>query len=409
MRASLLHRAGVLGALTAFAVGASADANAQSSRPQFHWPWERPSYRSAPSQRPAASPRRTPRQEDEPSTQATESYRSSTSTPSTETDRSSQSTPSTDSYRSSPGTTETYRSMPTSAPAQAQALPLRPAAQAQPAVRPQPAAQPVAALSPRTVQGVQNDAQYVQLATACMNEKKSLAADKVVQSCDAVIDDTIRNLANAYYFRGSATLSQRDFDGAIASYTQAIKLDPTQSEFLTGRASAYEAKKDFDRAMADYNQAIKVDPKSAHAYNNRGAAYQRKGDYARAAADYGEVTRLQPNNLDAWSARCWVRAVSPGQTQQALNDCNQALKIKQESPDVLDTRGFIHLKLGQSDNAIKDFDAALRYDPKLAGSLYGRGLAKIKKGERDAGNDDIAAAKAIKSDIAEEFSRYGVR
>ena len=155
-------------------------------------------------------------------------------------------------------------------------------------------------------------------------------------------------------------------------------------------------------------EAIKVNPNSAYAYNSRGAAYQRKGDFARAAADYGAVTRLQPNNIDAWSARCWVRAVSPGQTQQALSDCNQALKIKPDAADVLDTRGFIYLKLGQTDNAIKDYDAALKLDPRLAGSLYGRGVAKFRKGDRSS-ITDIAAAKAIKSDIAEEFSRYGLR
>jgi tetratricopeptide (TPR) repeat protein len=161
--------------------------------------------------------------------------------------------------------------------------------------------------------------------------------------------------------------------------------------------------------MADYNQAIKLDPKSAYAYNRRGAAYQRKGDYARAAADYGQVTRLEPKNVDAWNARCWVRAVSPGDARQALADCNQALKIKADAPDVLDTRGFAYLKLGQYDDAIKDFDAALKLDAKLAGSLYGRGLARTKKGDRSGGNADITAAKAIKPDIAEEFARYGLR
>jgi hypothetical protein len=42
-------------------------------------------------------------------------------------------------------------------------------------------------------------------------------------------------------------------------------------------------------------------------------------------------------------------------------------------------------------------------------SLYGRGVAKLKKGNADAGNADIAAAKAIRADIAEEFARYGVQ
>ena len=42
-----------------------------------------------------------------------------------------------------------------------------------------------------------------------------------------------------------------------------------------------------------------------------------------------------------------MRAISPGQTQQALSDCNAALKIKPDAADVLDTRGLVYLKLGQ--------------------------------------------------------------
>jgi len=242
-----------------------------------------------------------------------------------------------------------------------------------------------------------------------MNERKSGNPEVVIKSCDAIIDETLKNLANGYYYRGVAKYEKSDFDGAIGDYSQAMKVDPQDPDYLNSRAQAYEAKNDLDKALADYNQSLKIDPKSIYAYNNRGAAYQRKGDYARAAADYGEVTKLQPNNIDAWSARCWVRAISPGQTQQALADCNAALKIKADAAEVLDTRGFVYLKLGQSDNAIKDFDAALKGDPKLAGSLYGRGLAKLRKGDRNGGSTDMAAAKAIKSDIAEEFSRYGLK
>ena len=45
----------------------------------------------------------------------------------------------------------------------------------------------------------------------------------------------------------------------------------------------------------------------------------------------------------------------------------------------------------------------------LAGSLYGRGIAKLKKGDATGGNADIAAAKAIRPEIADEFARYGVQ
>ena len=44
-----------------------------------------------------------------------------------------------------------------------------------------------------------------------------------------------------------------------------------------------------------------------------------------------------------------------------------------------------------------------------ATSLFVRGIAKFKKSDIEAGNTDIAAAKAIQADIAEEFAKYGVK
>jgi hypothetical protein len=51
----------------------------------------------------------------------------------------------------------------------------------------------------------------------------------------------------------------------------------------------------------------------------------------------------------------------------------------------------------------------LKIDAKMAVSLYGRGLAKQKKGDRAGGNADIAAAKAIKAGIADEFAKHGLK
>jgi len=50
----------------------------------------------------------------------------------------------------------------------------------------------------------------------------------------------------------------------------------------------------------------------------------------------------------------------------------------------------------------------LRLKPELASALYGRGLAKLKKGETASGDADIDAAKAIKSNVADELARYGL-
>ena len=66
------------------------------------------------------------------------------------------------------------------------------------------------------------------------------------------------------------------------------------------------------------------------------------------------------------------------------------------------------MKLGRFDEAIADYDSALKLAPQLASSLYGRGAAKLKKGDTDGGNADIAAAKAIQADVADDFAGYGV-
>ena len=97
-----------------------------------------------------------------------------------------------------------------------------------------------------------------------------------------------------------------------------------------------------------------------------------------------------------------------GQLQLALSACNEALRLRPNDPSSLDTRGFTYLKMGDLDNAIADSNAALLIDPNKASSLYARGRARLLKGDNE-GNADVSAAKAIKSSIAEDFRRFGLK
>ena len=111
---------------------------------------------------------------------------------------------------------------------------------------------------------------------------------------------------------------------------------------------------------------------------------------------------------DAWSGLCWIRAVA-GDPQAAMETCDKAIGAGAHTASTYDSRALAHLKAGRPDAAIADYDAALRIDPKLANALYGRGLAKLRRGKTSSGEEDIAAAKALRIDIAEEFARYGVQ
>ena len=147
-------------------------------------------------------------------------------------------------------------------------------------------------------------------------------------------------------------------------------------------------------------------PDYAIAFNGRGVAYKNKGNYDRAIEDYDKSIDLQPAYAAAWNNRSVAHAIV-GRLDAALADCNESLRLKSQ-PAVLDTRGLVYLKMGEIDKAIADYDAALNGDPKLAGSLYGRGLAKRKRGDAAGADLDIAAAKALRPTIADEFAKYGV-
>jgi membrane associated rhomboid family serine protease len=146
----------------------------------------------------------------------------------------------------------------------------------------------------------------------------------------------------------------------------------------------------------------------AFAYNNRGDAWLAKGDNDRAIADYSEAIQLDPKKADYLNNRCWARAIAGRDLPLAITDCTEALQIAPNDANILDSRGFAYLRLGRPEDAVADYDEALRRNPKQATTLYGRGLAKLRKGDVAGGEADIAAAKAIQADIAEQFARYGV-
>ena len=175
-------------------------------------------------------------------------------------------------------------------------------------------------------------------------------------------------------------------------------------------------------AIEGYDQVIRMDPTNAIAYNARGVAYFRLLDFDHAFADIGRAIALNPNSSRAYNNRCFFAAMADRQLEQAVADCDDALRLLQNEAAALDrtsylniqkaaldSRGYANLRLGRLDAAIADFNAVLKIDPKYASSIYGRGLAEMQKGDRAGGEVDVAAAKAISSDTVEDLARYGIK
>jgi len=251
-------------------------------------------------------------------------------------------------------------------------------------------------------------AQTAQERRQCEGEDGATVEQRIA-GCTAVIKaakgEKGDKLAEAYDHRGAAYRLQGDSNLAIQDYNQAIKLNPKFAQAYHNRGVAYDHKGDYDRAIQDFDQAIKLKP-TALAHFNRGNAYLGKSQYDHAIDDYNQAIKLKPDFAAAFDNRCWARAVV-GILKLALADCNQALKLAPGNAATFESRGFVFLKMTNFDAAVSDYEAALRRNPSAAGALYGRGVAKLKN-EDGTGEADIAAAKALQANIAEEYVRYGV-
>ncbi|MEK6771042.1 MAG: tetratricopeptide repeat protein [Pseudomonadota bacterium] len=93
---------------------------------------------------------------------------------------------------------------------------------------------------------------------------------------------------------GNRKLQNKDIDGAIADFSRAISISPSNSGYYVIRANAKERKRDYDGAIADCTQAIKLSPKDAGGYHCRGLMKQKKGDIKGAEADFARGKQLAP-------------------------------------------------------------------------------------------------------------------
>jgi tetratricopeptide (TPR) repeat protein len=253
--------------------------------------------------------------------------------------------------------------------------------------------------------------------------------------------------AAGYARRGSASASRREYEPALADLSKAIELDPGNADYFYERGRAYASSQQTDKALEDFSQAIRLkpddvpplmaraeirvrrnDPAEAispdldaadHAAPKQGdmrlelgGLYQRVRNYPAAVAQYDDwIDSHHRDDIQmprARNARCTARALAGQGLDQALEDCNFAVRRDPKVAAYFDSRGFVYLRQGKYDKAISDYDAALALDPKIAWALYGRGLARQHLGQEAAGQTDIAAATAIAPKIAAEAASHGV-
>jgi len=158
---------------------------------------------------------------------------------------------------------------------------------------------------------------------------KTSDADQKIIHCTAAINSGRwkgKGLSWAFHNRGMGHEGRKDYDRAVADYSEAIRRDPGDADLYYARAHAYAQSNDDDRAISDLGTSIRLNPKNPWAYINRGYANSRKQDYDRAIADYSEAIRLDPTDADPFYARgnAWL---AKSDNDRAIADFRRAADL----------------------------------------------------------------------------------
>ena len=251
--------------------------------------------------------------------------------------------------------------------------------------------------------------------------------------------------ANQLARRGAASAARHEYESALADLNQACELEPATAAFFAQRGTIQEALRHPGKALEDYDKTLQLDPAQADARFRRGLLrlaakdrdgamadldvldkslapqaqmrlamanfYSRLGQPAQVLAQLNQWLPAHPNELrrdNLLNQRCWARAMLGVELNKALDDCDAALDSDSKNPVYLDSRGWVHLRMGNHKRALSDFDRSIGYRPESAWTLYGRGLTKMRMGEAAQGEADLVAARKVQPDIDLKVERAGL-
>jgi Flp pilus assembly protein TadD len=200
--------------------------------------------------------------------------------------------------------------------------------------------------------------------------------------------------ATAYLLRGRAGGTRNDFDNAVADLTESIRLRPNVAALYQSRGIAYMAAGNDGNAICDFDEAISLNPASWVPYSHRARAHLRQAHWDKAIADCKEAITLNPKDSMAYSTR-GVAFLKKGETDRAIADTTEAIRLGAGYAVAYDTRGSAYAKRGDLGKAIEDFTTAIHRDPKMAAAYKDRGDAYLRKGERSKAEEDFVRAKNL--------------
>jgi len=237
------------------------------------------------------------------------------------------------------------------------------------------------------------------------------AQDQATQAMDAFDQALVLDPQSAGALGGRAVMMAAApgmADKANADADAALKIDPNQESAIVAKALLAETDRRWSDEAGFLGRALKIDPHDGVALAARAGVELEKKAEPQARLDLAEARRFGAGAPYVLNLVCYEAAMRGFELDQALTDCDAAVKLAPKAADILDSRGFVLLRLKRDDEAIAQYDTVLTLEPFTAESLLGRSLAERRRGRAADADRDLQAALAADPKVSDEFKRYGV-
>ena len=198
-----------------------------------------------------------------------------------------------------------------------------------------------------------SDAYYYLGELALIEELHNLAIDRFLRvDSGELIIEARKQLASLALKNNDSMQADRWFSESRLLFPNfELQLNIAEAQFRTANNRAGEA-------IPQLTEALSRDPESIEILYTRALAFEQLDNIDAAEKDLRRILELKPNDPDALNALGYTLADRTDRYEEALVLIKAALLQKPESAAILDSMGWVLLKLGQLESAESYFTKA---------------------------------------------------
>lgn len=195
----------------------------------------------------------------------------------------------------------------------------------------------------------------------------------------SVNDNKAPSFVIVYNNLGHALASERQYEGAVAQYRQAIKINPHYAAVHNNLGAALNELKRYDEAIKSFQQAINIEPDYAEAHNNLANALRQKGEVKQAIVYYDNAIRLKGDYAEA-HFNLGVMLSQQGRYEEAVEQYRRALQVKPDFVLAHDNLASLLNRQGDFEGAVSHYRQAITLEPSFSRAYNNLGSALAEQG-----------------------------